>query len=51
LAVLELVKQHELHAAQQTTFGEIVLHPISPTTPNPDPLQAQAESAPTTHPE
>lgn len=34
LAVLELIKQHELMAVQEGTFGEIVLLPFEPT---PDP--------------
>lgn len=34
LAVLELIKQHELMAVQEDTFGEIVLLPFEPT---PDP--------------
>lgn len=39
LAVLELIKQHELMAVQDNTFGEIVLLPFEPTPEPEEPVE------------
>lgn len=43
LAVLELIKQRELHATQEATFGEILLTPVDPLVTASDPQQRTAE--------
>lgn len=43
LAILELIKQRELSAEQENTFGEIILVP-QPDAPDPDPVDSLSEA-------